>query len=416
MDTSSSGCSDPRRCPPRSPCGGAWTAVPPGRSGDDVTGPGSDPVIAPVTDPVTANGGTVTFAAAGESIWGCGAVATRALAGRGQMAARGRMTIREVAEAAGVSTQTVSRVLNNRPDVAPETFERVRRVIAATGYAPNMVARSLTQGRSQTLGVVAYGLDYFGPSRILTGIDQQAAESGYSISLNLIHEPATGDVDEVLLGLIGRQVDGIIWAIPEVGDNRAWSQHRDLNLPVPVILVGCVTGKPSLPSIGDRQPGHRPAGDRAPDRGRRAADRHRHRPPRLVGGAAAPRRVARDARCGRRPGAGPDRARGRLDRGQRRGGPGPHARRDAGRRRRVREQRPDGRRRAPRRPSPWPPDPGRPRGGRRRRHRPSRRTSGRRSRPCTSRSARRARSRWSWSTGRSSPTRAAGSRQPSCRR
>src|SRR5688572_11107690 len=89
-----------------------------------------------------------------------------------------RPTIREVAEAAGVSTQTVSRVINNRPDVAPDTYERVQQVIAETGYAPNMLARSLTQGWTHSLGVVAYGLDYFGPSRILTGIEQRAAELG----------------------------------------------------------------------------------------------------------------------------------------------------------------------------------------------------------------------------------------------
>ena len=166
------------------------------------------------------------------------------------MAVRRRMTIKEVAQAAGVSTQTVSRVLNNRPDVAPETFDRVQRIIADTGYAPNMLARSLTQGRSNILGVVAFGLEYFGPSRVLTGIEQQAAELGYSISLNLIHAPETADVDEVLNGLIGRQVDGIIWAIPEVEENRAWSHDRSPDLPVPVTLVGSMAGSTSLPSIG----------------------------------------------------------------------------------------------------------------------------------------------------------------------
>ena len=114
------------------------------------------------------------------------------------MTATRRMTIREVAHAAGVSAQTVSRVLNNRPDVAPETYERVQRIIADTGYAPNMLARSLIQGRSHSLGVVAFGLDYFGPSRILTGIEQQAADMGYSISLNLLHDPATVDVADII--------------------------------------------------------------------------------------------------------------------------------------------------------------------------------------------------------------------------
>jgi LacI family transcriptional regulator len=161
---------------------------------------------------------------------------------------RKRLTIREVAAAAGVSAQTVSRVLNNRPDVAPETCARVRQVIQETGYAPNMLARSLTQGRSHVLGVVAYGLEYFGPSRVLTAIERRAAESGYAIMLNLILKPEANDVD-LLNGLRARQVDGIIWTIPEVGTNRAWLRSRISELPVPMILVGGMTGQPYLPSI-----------------------------------------------------------------------------------------------------------------------------------------------------------------------
>lgn len=167
------------------------------------------------------------------------------------MTVRRRWTIKEVAEAAGVSTQTVSRVLNNRPDVAPDTFDRVQRVITDTGYAPNMLARSLTQGRTQILGVVVYGLEYFGPSRVLTGIEQQAAGMGYTISLNLMHEPETGDVDRLLNSLFARQVDGIIWAIPEVGGNRNWSRAESPDLlPVPVLLIGGMAEQTALPSIG----------------------------------------------------------------------------------------------------------------------------------------------------------------------
>jgi LacI family transcriptional regulator len=166
------------------------------------------------------------------------------------MAHRTRLTIRDVAAAAGVSTQTVSRVLNNRPDVAPDTLQRVQQVIRETGYAPNMLARSLTQGRSHILGVVAYGLEYFGPSRVLTAVERQAAEMGYGITLNLILQPETSDVDHLLSALRARQVDGIIWAIPEVSDNRAWSRTKGAEMPVPVILVGGMAGKPYLPSIG----------------------------------------------------------------------------------------------------------------------------------------------------------------------
>jgi LacI family transcriptional regulator len=166
------------------------------------------------------------------------------------MSQRGRLTIREVAEAAGVSTQPVSRVLNNRPDVAPDTHDRIQRIIDEIGYSPNMLARGLTQGRSHVLGVVAFGLDYFGPSSVLTGIDKQAAEMGYAVSLNLIHRPETDDVQGILSSLFARQVDGVIWAIPQVGSNLDWSHHRAQHLPVPVVLVGGMAGQASLPSIG----------------------------------------------------------------------------------------------------------------------------------------------------------------------
>jgi LacI family transcriptional regulator len=85
---------------------------------------------------------------------------------------------------------------------------------------------------------------------VLTGIEQQAAEMGYSISLNLIHRPDTDDVNVVLSSLFARQVDGVIWALPQVGNNLDWSHRRAQNLPVPVVLVGGMAGQTSLPSIG----------------------------------------------------------------------------------------------------------------------------------------------------------------------
>jgi LacI family transcriptional regulator len=166
------------------------------------------------------------------------------------MSHKKRLTMKGVAEAAGVSTQTVSRVLNNRPDVAPETFQRVQQVIKDTGYAPNILARSLIQGHSHTLGVVAYGLEYFGPSRVLTGIEHQAADMGYSIFLNLIHQPETNDIEHLLNNLFARQVDGIIWAIPEIGNNRAWSHTKSPDFLIPVMLVGSMAEQTSLPLVG----------------------------------------------------------------------------------------------------------------------------------------------------------------------
>lgn len=158
------------------------------------------------------------------------------------MQTRKRVTIKDVALAAGVSTQTVSRVLNNRRDVSMETREKILGIINEMGYSPNVLARSLIQGRSHTLGVIGYGLSYYGPSRVLTGIERRARELGYSLLLSLLREPDTNDGQEVFHSLLSRQVDGIIWAVPEIGDNREWvvAQISDASQTpalVPVVFI-----------------------------------------------------------------------------------------------------------------------------------------------------------------------------------
>jgi LacI family transcriptional regulator len=113
----------------------------------------------------------------------------------------------------------------------------VERVIARLGYRPSAIARSLIHQRSYTLGVVATGLDYYGPSRTLVGIEKQVRAQGYSLLLDLLHHPETGDVERILNRLLSRQVDGILWAVPEIGDNRAWLRTTDLHLQVPVVFL-----------------------------------------------------------------------------------------------------------------------------------------------------------------------------------
>ncbi len=150
---------------------------------------------------------------------------------------RERVTIDQVARRAGVSRQTVSRVINNHPSVAPGTRLRVQKVISRLGYQPNALARSLVRRRSHTLGVVATGLEYYGPSGTLVGIEHRATELGYSIALNLLHRPQVDDVAQVLNSLLSRQVDGIIWAVPEIGANRTWLQMKTPHLPVPIVFL-----------------------------------------------------------------------------------------------------------------------------------------------------------------------------------
>jgi LacI family transcriptional regulator len=148
-----------------------------------------------------------------------------------------RITIRDVAQAAGVSYQTVSRVINDRPDVAPETRARVQRAIAELGYAPNIIARSLIQGRSNTLGVVGYGLELFGPTRVLTGIERAATELGFSLLLSILDRFEPARMDAIINDLLSRQVDGVVWAVPGHASIVEWLVDRLGGLAVPTVFL-----------------------------------------------------------------------------------------------------------------------------------------------------------------------------------
>ena len=153
------------------------------------------------------------------------------------MIRKAKITIKDVANAAGVSTQTVSRVLNNRPDVSPETREMVQKVIRELGYAPNIIARSLSSGRTNTIGVVGFGLEYYGPAKVLTGIEKKSAEYGYSVMLALLDQFDCEHIEKVINQFIAQQVTGIIWAIPGFTDSMELVASIAESLEIPIILL-----------------------------------------------------------------------------------------------------------------------------------------------------------------------------------
>src|SRR5512139_2354451 len=148
-----------------------------------------------------------------------------------------RATIKEVASVAGVSTQTVSRVINERPDVSPETRKRVQEVIKELSYQPSALARSLISQRSHTLGVVTAGLKYTGPSRTLSGITSAAEEAGYSLLLKELPQFDANNIVPIFQTLLAHHVDGIIWAVPEIGENRNWVNRLSLDLEIPIVYL-----------------------------------------------------------------------------------------------------------------------------------------------------------------------------------
>ena len=147
------------------------------------------------------------------------------------------VTLRDVAKLAGVSAKTVSRVVNNQGEISQLTRRRVQAAIERLGYRPNILARSLVNRRSDTLAVVAWGIDYYGPSRTVLGVEQQSNESGYSLFLNLLPKPDDPNVEPILDALAARRVEGIVWAVPEVGANRAWIQRDRLKQLPPTVFL-----------------------------------------------------------------------------------------------------------------------------------------------------------------------------------
>lgn len=156
-----------------------------------------------------------------------------------------RVTIKEVARAAGVSTQTVSRVVNERPDVSPDTREHVQKIIENLRYQPSKIARSLIRGKSLSIGVVSFGIGLYGPSMVLQGIQEAAVQAGYSLMLNILPNAETYNANKIVRDIMSYHVDGIIWAVPEIGQNRDWLQQVLPNISVPIVFLN-VQPRPNL--------------------------------------------------------------------------------------------------------------------------------------------------------------------------
>lgn len=148
-----------------------------------------------------------------------------------------KVTIKDIARICHVSTQTISRVINQRPDVSPETREEVERVIAEMGYRPSAVARSLVQQRSFTLGVITAGLKYVGVSQTLNGITEQCEASNYALLIKELPSFTTPNIAPLIESLISHQVEGILYAAPDIQDNIAKVQEELPSYCPPIIFL-----------------------------------------------------------------------------------------------------------------------------------------------------------------------------------
>lgn len=143
----------------------------------------------------------------------------------------------DVARLAGVSHQTVSRVVNNSPHVRESTRSRVQQAIRELGYRPNAAARTLVTRRAATLGVVALRSAQFGPASLLSAVEQAARSEGWFVSVVFLPDVAAGSLTEALDQLQQLAVAGVVVIAPQRGVTEEL-RRRPSWLPVVAVDAG----------------------------------------------------------------------------------------------------------------------------------------------------------------------------------
>jgi DNA-binding LacI/PurR family transcriptional regulator len=158
-----------------------------------------------------------------------------------------RPVMDDVAKLAGVSKQTVSRVLNDHPAVRPETREAVRTAMRALGYRPSRSARSLASGRTRMLGVISFDAARYGPASTLTAINTAAQEAGYLVSSIALDTADRDTVVQAADRLSAEGADGVIAIAPQLWVATALAEAR-LDTPLVVLDNDLGDGTPVVTS------------------------------------------------------------------------------------------------------------------------------------------------------------------------
>jgi DNA-binding LacI/PurR family transcriptional regulator len=151
----------------------------------------------------------------------------------------------DVAQLAGVSLQTVSRVLNEHRYVAPETRHRVLEAMDKLEYRRNRAARSLATQQTDTFGVIAFDTDLFGPARTLFSLEEAARERGYYVSVVTVRGVDERAISDALDRLLEQSVTGLVVLAPQRAAVRVMAGLPP-GLPAVAVEGGAPPGVPSV--------------------------------------------------------------------------------------------------------------------------------------------------------------------------
>ncbi|MCF8017963.1 MAG: LacI family transcriptional regulator [Vallitaleaceae bacterium] len=146
-----------------------------------------------------------------------------------------RTTIQDVAQAAGVSITTVSRVINNNYPVKASTRKKVEKAVDTLKFKPNLLARSLIQNSTKTVGILTPSIENLFFSEVIKGVNSILKEKGYTTFLCHTEGEATNEV-EVIHSLVDRRVDGMVVLDPRK-ENVVSGYFEELAKRVPLLLV-----------------------------------------------------------------------------------------------------------------------------------------------------------------------------------
>lgn len=152
----------------------------------------------------------------------------------------------DVARLAGVSHQTVSRVLNDHPNVKQQTRLRVLAAMQELGYRPNRAARALASGRSDQIGIVAQPTTLFGPASLLNAVEAAAVQSGYGVSVASVAALDASSIQEAVNRHLDQQVGGIVVIVPVLSAAEAM---REVPADLPLVMIGGDQSE-SIPCVG----------------------------------------------------------------------------------------------------------------------------------------------------------------------